>query len=64
MGLKNKKVVIEKFVRGNWYVTKDQKKKLEGVLKEVNKGKKGKDRVSESDIIRFLITNMRFYEKK
>jgi len=53
-----------KLIRGNWYVFQHQKDKIENEKKRFNKGKKNADKISESDIIRFLINNMTHYEDK
>ena len=53
----------EKLIRGNWYVLQHQMDKVTDVVKIYNKGKKGKERISQSDIIRWAIDNMPPYEK-
>lgn len=60
-----KKIIkfAEKLIRGNWYVLQHQFDKVVDEVKKYNKGKKGNDRTSQSEIIRWAIDNMPPYEK-
>lgn len=60
-----KKIIkfADKLVRGNWYILKHQKEKIENEKKRCNRSRSKSEEISESEIIRWAINNMPPYEK-